>query len=231
MCFFLKEFSKVKPKIRQANIKDIEDILWIEEKAWGKEGAATREMFESRIKTFPEGIWVAEINKKIVGVVVVERVNYDLKKNSFSWYEITDNGFIKNSHRSDGNVIYGVDLSVDPFFQRLGIGTKLLEVIARLTINKNIKYGVLGGRIPGYHKYADKMSAEEYVSAVITEKGESMPLDSEIRFYKKAGLKIVKVIHNYFKDPESLDNGILLIWKNPFYNKWYHWLAAKIFRA
>jgi len=211
-----------KIKIRQAKIEDIPQILNVEKGAWNEDKAASQEMFESRIKTFPEGVLVAESDGKIVGVVVTEKVNYDYKNEAYTWYEITDNGFIRNSHNPDGDTIYGVDLSVSPEFQNSGIGTKLLESIGKMAIRCNVKQGMLGGRIPEYHKYAGKMTVEDYVNS---------DLDSEVRFYKKAGLKIVKIIPNYFKDPESLDYGILLIWKNPFYNKWYRWLAASIFKV
>ena len=187
-------------------------------------------MFYSRIKTFPKGTLVAEINKKIVGVVVTEIVNYNPRKDSYTWREITDNGFIKKTHKKNGNTIYGVNLSVAPSFQHLGIGTKLLESIAKLAIRYNLKQGMLGGRIPGYYKYADKMNVEKYVNSTIDTGKSKKSLDPEIDFYKKAGLKIIKIIPNYFKDPESLNYGILLIWKNPFYKKWYRWLAAQIFR-
>lgn len=220
----------MKIKIRQAKNEDIPQILSIEDKAWGEKGAASREMVESRIKTFPEGTLIAESDGEIIGVVFTERVDYDFKKDAFTWYEITDNGFIKNSHKPNGNTVYGIDLSVAPSFQHLGIGTKILENIGKLAIRYNVKYGMLGGRIPLYYKHTDKMTAEEYVNAVVNTNKGPKSLDPEIEFYKKAGLKIIKVIPNYYKDPESLDYGILLLWKNPFYNKWYRGLAAKLFK-
>jgi len=222
--------KKIKVKIRQATIKDIPEILQIEKKAWGGKKAASEEMFVLRIKTFPEGTLVAEVKDRIVGVVVTEIVNYNPKKDTYTWYKITDNGFIKNSHNSHGDTIYGVDLSVNPLYQNLGIGTKLLECIGKLAICKNIKKGMLGGRIPNYYKYANKMSVEDYIRATINKNGKIKPLDPEIAFYKKSGLKIIKVIPDYFEDPESLNYGVLLLWENPFYNKWYRWLAAKLFR-
>lgn len=220
-----------KVKIRQAKMEDIPGILNVERKAWEEQKAASEEMFKSRIKTFPEGTLITEVDNKIVGVVATERVDYDLENDSYTWYEITDNGFIKNSHKPDGDTIYGVDLSVLPSSQNSGIGTKLLESIGKLAIRCNVKRGMLGGRIPGYHKYADRMSVKQYVNATVNTELGKKSLDPEIEFYRKAGLKIVKIIPNYFKDPESLDYGILLIWKNPFYNKWYRWLAAKIFKV
>jgi len=51
----------MKIKIKQAKIEDIPAIFQIEKEAWGEKWAATKEMFESRIKTFPEGTLVAEI--------------------------------------------------------------------------------------------------------------------------------------------------------------------------
>lgn len=210
-----------KIKIRQAKLEDIPQILAIEGGAWGSEKSASKEMFESRIKTFSEGVLVAENSDKIVGVVVIERVNYDLKNNAFTWYQITDNGFIKNSHNPNGDTIYGVDLSVSPDFQNSGIGSKLLENIGKIAIRYNVKRGMLGGRIPDYHKHADKIGVEDYVKSDI---------DPEVRFYRRAGLKIIKIIPNYFKDSESLNYGVLLLWENPFYNKWYRRLVATIFK-
>jgi len=123
-----------------------------------------------------------------------------------------------------------VDLSVHPSYQRKGVGRKLMEVIGRLAIKYNLKQGVLGGRIPNYHKFADKIKVEDYIKTDKTTQN-NIPPDPEILFYRQLGLKVVKIIPNYFDDPESLNYGVLLVWKNPFYNKWYRWIAAKIFRV
>ena len=227
--FKKKNLEKV--KIRQATIDDINGILFVEKEAWG-EKAATKEQFESRLKTFPQGVLVAiKDYDKIVGVVAVEKVNYSdiINNSSLNWYEVTDNGFIKNSHKPNGDSIYGVDLSVLPSAP-CKTGTRLLENIAKLCIARNLKYGVLGGRIPDYHKFADKMSVDEYVKATVKTKNGIKPLDPEINFYKKADLKIVKIMPDYFSDSESLNYGVLLVWENPFYNKWYRWLGARIFK-
>jgi len=42
-------------------------------------------------------------------------------------------------------------------------------------------------------------------------------LDKELNFYNKAGLNIIKVIPGYMNDIDSLNYGVLLVWKNPFY--------------
>lgn len=226
--------QKLKIKIRKAKLEDIPEILKIEKLAWREEKAATQEMFKSRIDTFSEGALVAIADGKIVGVVATEIVNYN-ESEMKNWYEITDNGYIAKTHNPKGDTLYGVDLSVDPDYQNKGIGKKLMEAVGRLAIKYNLKQGILGGRIPNYHKFADKMSVEEYIKIEKEANEEGIPLDPEILFWRKeywnVGLKIVKVIPNYFKDPESLNYGVLLIWKNPFYNKWYRWVVAKFFKA
>lgn len=224
-----KDKEKIKVKVQQARIEDIPAIIEVEKAAWGEEKAATPELFESRIKTFPEGTLVALVDNKIVGVVATEIVNYPEEK-CLTWYEITDNGYIKKTHNPKGDTLYGVDLSVHPLYQNKGVGKKLMIEVGKLAIKFNLKRGLLGGRVPYYHKYADRIKIEDYVS--LKEKNEAgISPDPEIIFYLKLGLKILKIIPNYFQDPESLNYGILLVWENPFYNKWYRHIMEKIFRV
>ena len=217
-------------KIRKARIEDIPQIVEIEKAAWGEKRAATSEMINSRIKTFSDGTLVALVDKKIVGFVSTQIVNYNPEKNMRTWYEVTDNGFITNTHDPAGDTLYGVDLSVHPLYQNKGMGRKLMECVGRLIIRYNLKKGTLGGRTPDFYKYADKIKVEDYIKISDKKNPTNVPPDPELTFYNKLGLRVVKVIPNYFKDPESLNYGVLLIWRNPFYNKWYRWIIAKLFK-
>jgi len=200
--------------IRKATTEDIPNIVKMEKQAWPEGLHGTEEMFRSRIETFHEGVLVAEIQNTIVGDVVAEIIYYDLENPPKTWYEATDNGFIKKTHQLNGNVLFGVDLTVSPNRRESGIGSKLLMEVAKLTIRKNLKFGVLGGRLPSYYKYYKDMNVDEYVNKR-TETGEY--LDPELRFYHNANLKIGKPLPNYFNDPQSMNYGIQLIWENPFY--------------
>jgi ribosomal protein S18 acetylase RimI-like enzyme len=212
-------------KVRQARLEDIEGILNLEEEVWPEGLRATKSQFLSRIKTFPEGNFVAHINGTIVGVVATEIVNYDLENPTLSWNEITDNGSIKRTHNPNGDTLYGVDLSVSPFG---GNASKLLmEQIGKLAIRRNLKRGILGARIPRYHKFAGKMTAKDYVNA----RRNNRPIDPELIFYTRLSLKIVGLIPNYIEDPESCNYGVLLVWDNPFYGKPFSWLWSRFFRA
>lgn len=212
-------------KIRQARVEDIEGILIVEEEAWPEGLRATREQFISRIETFPEGTLVAITNDNIIGVIATEIVSYDLKNPISNWNEVTDYGFIKRTHNPKGDTLYGVDLSISRF---IGNASKLLmEEIGRLVIRYNLKQGILGARIPRYHKFADRMTAEEYVNG----RRGNRPIDPELAFYTRLGLKIAGVIPNYIEDPESCNYSVLLVWENPFYGKPFPKLWSWLFRA
>lgn len=44
---------------------------------------------------------------------------------------------------------------------------------------------------------------------------DGQPLDPEIRFYTRCGLKPAKVVRNYMEDdPESENYGVVMIWEN-----------------
>jgi len=220
-----------KIRIRQARVDDIEAILSVEKKAWPENLRASREMYESRLGTFPQGTLVAEGEGKIEGVVVVQIVNFRSVSDVCSWNEATDYGYIRKSHDPQGNTLYGVNLSVSPQTQSR-VAVALLEAVGKLAIRYNLKQIVLGGRIPSFARYlkhycqkngvsviSDKKRdkiAEDYIQAT-NRRGNS--LDPQITFYQKVGMKIIKLLPNYFEDPASLNYGILLLWTNPFYGK------------
>jgi GNAT superfamily N-acetyltransferase len=197
-------------KIRHIKPEDAKKIFELEKRVWGDAGA-NLDMINSRIETFPDGGFVATKGEQVVGVVFFELVHYS--NGHKTWYEYTDNGFIKKSHEPTGDMIFGIDLSVSEKYSGKKIGTNLLLKVAEFSIRQNLKGGFLGGRVPFYYKYSD-MPIEEYLRF----RDESGKLvDPELRFYKRAGLRIKRALPNYFNDPHSLDYGVLLEWGNPFY--------------
>lgn len=220
-----------KIRIRQARVDDIEAILLVEEKAWPENLRASREMYQSRLGTFPQGTLIAEREGNIEGVVVVQLMNFSSTPDISSWNEATDYGYIKNSHDPEGNSLYGVNLSVFPQTQSR-VALALLEAVDKLAIRLDLKQILLGGRILSFARYLKQYCQKNGISVISDEERDKIaedymratnkrgnPLDPEINFYQKAGTKIIKLLPNYFKDPESLDYGVLLVWLNPFCGK------------
>jgi hypothetical protein len=220
-----------KIRIRQARADDIEAILLVEKKVWPESLRACQEMYQSRLSTFPQGTLIAEREGNIEGVVVVQLMNFSSTPDISSWNEATDYGYIKNSHNPEGNSLYGVNLSVCHGSQNR-VAMTLLEAMGKLAIRHNFKQIVLGGRIPGFARYLKHYRQKNGIPVISDEKRDKIaedymratnkrgsPLDPEINFYQKAGMKIIKLLPNYFEDPESLNYGVLVLWPNPFYGK------------
>jgi hypothetical protein len=200
-------------KIRQATINDLKAYDQLQAERWSDENRASYDNLKTRLRVHPQGMLVAEEKGRVVGMVFAMRLaDYDYD-NPPSWYAVTNNGTCDN-HVPEGKIIFGVDLST-----ARGVGAKagdkLLVGIARLAIRENIKWCMLGGRLPGYHNYSDKMSAEEYLWS---KDGEGNYVDPQVKFYTSVpGLKVVKALPDYFEDPESKNYGVLLRWRNPLY--------------
>jgi len=201
--------------IRPVYFEEIGKILEIENDAWGEAKAATRDMFVTRLETFPEGFFCATIDREIKGLCVQEIINIeDFKNTDMSWNTLTDNGYLLKTHNPAGRSLYGVSISVPPYVSDKRVALALYEYCGKLAIKYNLDKIYTGSRIPKYYKYANKMSVHEYVYAR-TQTGRI--LDPELALYVSMGMKIEKIIPNYFNDPESLNYGVLVSWANPLY--------------
>ncbi len=204
----------MKISIRNAKFSDIKSIIKIEKEVWANNGA-TQKMIESRLKTFSDGALVAVNNSRVIGSLFFQLVHDNKSKNFTEWAEYTDNGLIKATHRIDGDTLFGVSLSVLPTYRERNIGTKLMMRVAEKVIKYNVKKCILGSRIPGFNNYPE-MSIDKYLK-LRSEDGKL--IDPELRFYKRFGLMIAKILPNYFNDIQSKNYGILFEWKNPFYKE------------
>ena len=199
--------KKKKIIIRRAEKEDVDRLIEIEHKAWGKDLAANKEMILSRLAAFPEGMNCAIVENQIRGFCSMERINLEgyLEKD-LTWYVLSDNGYITKSHNKNGRSIYGVSISVDPKVSDKRVAVRLYESCGKLAIKLNLEKIFLGSRVPKYHKYSKSMNINDYVYA-ITKRGR--PLDPELALYRSIGMNIEKIVPNYFIDPESENYGVI----------------------
>jgi ribosomal protein S18 acetylase RimI-like enzyme len=114
--------------IRNVTIKDLPDLVIIEQICFPIEEAATEEAFKQRIQKIPDSFFVAEENGVIVGLV-----NGPVIETEF----ITDDLFeeIKQNPPSGGHqTVLGV--AVTPHFQTRGVATALLTHLEKDAIEK-----------------------------------------------------------------------------------------------
>jgi ribosomal protein S18 acetylase RimI-like enzyme len=170
------------------------------------------EQLSNHVSLFPEGALCIEVDGEIAGSMTGLLVDFDPNHPVHTWADITDNGYIRN-HNPNGDTLYVVDISVRPSYRKLGLGKWLMLSMYEVVVHKGLKRLLGGGRIPGYHKKANEMTAEQYLEGVV--KGEWK--DPVITFLLRCGRTPVKVIPNYLEDEESCHYGVLMEWKNPFY--------------
>lgn len=189
--------------------KELSEMLKVEQAAWPEEQAFTAEHFQSHFEVFPEGIFIAKVDGVMAGVGITQIMDYDLNKPVPTWYEVTDKGFIRKTHNSNGNVFYGVSLSVSPAFSAESVGLTMLHSGMVFVEKHNLECFVIGSRMPRYHKHTN-MDACKYA---FKQRSNGRYIDPEVEFYHKVGFTPVSVLPGYFEDPESMNNGVLMIWR------------------
>lgn len=168
------------------------------------------------LKIFPEGQIAIMVDGKVAGCALSLMIKYDLFGDSHTFREVTGN-YTFNTHTPKGDVLYGIEVFVDPNYRGMRLGRRLYDARKELCEKLNLKAIVFGGRIPGYHKHAHKLSAKEYLQKVRIKE----IYDSTLSFQMANDFHVKKILRNYLPgDKESQDTAVLLQWNNIYYEKY-----------
>jgi ribosomal protein S18 acetylase RimI-like enzyme len=169
------------------------------------------EELESHLRIFPQGQYVAvEPDGLIVGSASTLMVSLNPEYADHTWKEITANGMFTN-HNSNGDSLYGADISTHPKHRHEGIGGMLYQARKELATTLNLRRMIAGGRIFNYSEYAYRMSPFEYANKVIA--GELK--DPVLSFELDNGFRFIKILPNYLDDVRSLNYASFIEWLNP----------------
>ena len=170
---------------------------------------------QSHLHVFPEGQFVAvEPDGTVVGSASTLVVSLNPEYAEHTWKEITGNGMFTN-HNSNGDSLYGADISTHPKHRHEGIGGMLYEARKELVAKLNLRRMIAGGRLFNYTEYAEGMSPYEYADKVM--KGELK--DPVLSFELDNGFRFVKILSNYLDDIRSLNYASFIEWLNPKYQQ------------
>ena len=89
-------------------------------------------------------------------------IEFDPEAAYHNWRDVSDNGTIRN-HTPLGDSLYGIEIMVDPKFRGTKLSRRIYDQRKQICRERNLARMIIGGRIPGYHKHAEQMSAREYV--------------------------------------------------------------------
>jgi predicted amidohydrolase/GNAT superfamily N-acetyltransferase len=169
----------------------------------------------SLINQFPDGQVVIKVNNQIAGCALSIIVDYDNFDNQHTYEQITGK-YTFDTHTTDGDILYGIDVFIKPEFRGLRLGRRLYDYRKDLCERLNLKGVAFGGRIPNYHKYADKMSPKIYIDKVRSKEIH----DPVLNFQISNDFHPARVLKNYLEgDLDSNDYAVLLEWKNIYYEK------------
>jgi GNAT superfamily N-acetyltransferase len=116
-----------------------------------------------------------------------------------------------NHDPAHGRTLYGAEIMVDPAMQGHGVGTALYGGREALVRHLGLLRIRAGARLRDYHRWADQISASEYVDSVI--RGERV--DRTLSFQLHRGFHVIGTVANYLRhDPDSLGFAAIIEWLN-----------------
>lgn len=211
-------FEGDKPRhavIRNYTEADFDELIQIQAESFPPPFPAelwwNREQLTNHVTLFPEGAICVEVEGVLAGSMTALLVDFDPEHPDHSWEEVTDNGYIRN-HNPQGDTLYVVDICIRPSHRKLGLGQCMMQAMYELVVQRGLKRLLGGGRMPGYSRYADQWTPEQYLERIIS--GEVK--DPVITFLLRCGRTPLKVVANYLEDEESRNHAVLMEWRNPF---------------
>ena len=163
--------------------------------------------FESHLRIFPEGQWVALDDTRVVGMSAGFLTTFDFDHPHHTFDEIIDYGYFTR-HDPQGQHFYGADVSVHPGYRGQGIARRLYDARKGLVRRHGIHGIVTGGMIPGFAHYKTGMDAPTYVRRVLA--GEIF--DPTLSVQLRQGFRVRGLLPNYLPDTASDGWSVLLEW-------------------
>lgn len=199
---------------RPLRVEDVPAIQDLQRRCFGGIEPWTRAQLESQIRTFAEG----QIGIELDGALVATSSSLIVDEEDFgAWHtfkQVSDNGFIRN-HDPEGDTLYGIDIAVDPDLRGMRLARRLYEARKEVVERHNLRAILIAGRIPGYHKVAGEMSAEEYVRKVVRKELKDPVLTTQL----SNGFAIREVLRDYLpSDAESKGYAVFMEWLNPLHH-------------
>lgn len=203
-----------KVELRNLHMEDYDQLAGSFKRIYGNSDVFwTHKQIKKLIDIFPEGQVVVIADNEIVGCALSIIVDYDMVKGDHTYAQVTGNETF-NTHNPQGNILYGIEVFIHPGYRGLRLGRRMYEYRKELCEKLNLKAIMFGGRIPNYHKYADKMRPKEYIEKVRSRE----IYDPVLNFQLSNDFHVRRIIRNYLpNDEESKHYACLLQWDNIYY--------------
>jgi len=200
--------------VRHTEPRDFSGIASLTQRVYPGAPPWNERQLSSHLQVFPEGQFVAieQPGGAVVGMAASLIVLWDEYATHANWREFTEHGMFTNHDPEHGRTLYGAEVMVEPSMQRRGVGKKLYQARRELVRRLGLLRIRAGARLRGYHRYAGRMTPEEYVVQVVAGKLKGPTLSFQLR----EGFEVIDVVKEYLgMDPESLGYAAVIEWLNP----------------
>ncbi|MGV9002422.1 GNAT family N-acetyltransferase [Flavobacterium sp.] len=173
------------------------------------------DQIEKLLQIFPEGQLVIVVDNKVVGSALSLIIDEDLVDKNHDYKKITGN-YTFSTHNADSEILYGIDVFIDPKYRGLRLGRRLYDARKELCEQLNLKSIVFAGRIPNYGEYADELTPKAYIEKVRKKEIH----DPVLSFQLSNDFHVMRVMKNYLEDDKkSKEFAVLLEWNNIYYDE------------
>lgn len=205
--------SKTAPRlvVRQLELTDIDAVQELHRLAYPTLEPWSHENLADHLRKFPEGQLAVELDGQLVATSSSLIVDAAELGEEHVFRDVCRGGDL-TGHDPRGDMLYGIDIAVTPKQRGKKLARRIYDARKDLVIRLNLKGLIFGGRMPLYHKYAEEMSAREYLAAVLRKELR----DPVVTAQRANGFTVRALLPNYLpKDVESRGYAVLMEWKNP----------------
>lgn len=198
-------------RIRNTNLDDLPHIPDLMRRVYppplhGPEAVWSQDSLRRHLEIYPAGQLVAEDRKgRIIGTATAMRVPLGLALAPHTWASITGRGTLE-THQPDGDVLYGVNIAVDPSCQGRGIGHGLYRMRLELGRREGCMAFIAGARLAGYLHHSH-LGPEDYLECV----REGRIFDPTVSKQMALGFMVIGLLRDYAPDPETHGHAALII--------------------
>lgn len=199
--------------VRNTRVEDIPGITDLCREIYPGTPPWNEGQIRSHLSMFPEGQFVAiEVaTQRVVGMAASLIILWDDYDQRMDWNSFTSNGMFTNHDPAKGRTLYGAEVMVRPTLQRSGIGKRIYQARREVAERLGLLRIRAGARLRGYHRYAHRLSAEEYVIRVVNERLH----DPTLSFQLHQDFHVLAVISGYLHhDPDSCGYAAIIEWIN-----------------
>lgn len=201
-------------RVRPLGTSDFPQVMALSERIYGEGHGWSAAQLQSHLDVFPEGQLIAVVptpeGTRVLGMAASLIIDWDDYQMSDSWRHFTDAGMFTNHNPVTGRTLYGAEVMTDPEERGRGVGSALYRARQKLVEKLGLVRIRAGARLRGYHRFASRMTAAEYVAEV----ARGRHRDPTLSFQLSRGFKVLGVVSDYLRnDPESLGWAAVIEWK------------------